>query len=620
MRIGLLQHGWWTAACEALGKPVVALPAARHANGNAYAADLAARTANAAEILRIAERQPLDLLLDNGGTGLGFAAAGEGDGSFDLLHERLKVPLCSHFVDPITTALQGLEWPVVWQSLQSAGWIKFVWDRAQAAELQRFGVPQVVHLPMAAPDRAYDTEPLDASRFDTAVSFVGGQNTTFFASGVQVPSARLLPGVLLHAIQCDLRNVSSYEAYHDLYGIGHPIEAGDDIETRIRKSAAYFNLKEFYNAGLCIRQRDRFVLFLKRKLGEGFRLIGNRWDEAYGLACEPQFPATDEYFDHFRRTAINLNFVNGNSETGLNMRHFEITAAGGFMLCYDQPELVDYFAVGKECAVFQSEADLLEKIRYYLDRPHERQVIALAGQERTLSQHLYSHRLRALLQVSQPLVRAHPVEYSSSSWDRDLKAAVPEAGVIFDCGANTGQMAAAFRRLYPAAEIYCFEPVKAVFNQLVEHCRELRATPVCKAVGDEDGSAAIHLTASPEANSLMGFQPGNPCAKWTQIVGTEQVDVCTLDRWCRQAGVDPKRVDVIKLDIQGAELKALYGAKHLLKTVKAVFVEVSFVSIYRDAPLFETIDAFLRESGYRRCAVYPSDQPQNWGDALYVKT
>ena len=50
-----------------------------------------------------------------------------------------------------------------------------------------------------------------------------------------------------------------------------------------------------------------------------------------------------------------------------------------------------------------------------------------------------------------------------------------------------------------------------------------------------------------------------------------------------------------------------------------VLAEVSFVPLYKDAPLFEDIDAFMTQAGFRRAAVYPSDQPQNWGDALYVR-
>lgn len=129
----------------------------------------------------------------------------------------------------------------------------------------------------------------------------------------------------------------------------------------------------------------------------------------------------------------------------------------------------------------------------------------------------------------------------------------------------------------------------------------------------------INLTASDEANSLLDFQEGNPCAEWTRVVDREEVEVCTLDRWCQDNDIDPKRVNILKLDVQGAELQALYGARKLLETTKVVYLEVSFVPIYKDIPLFGEIDGFLRECGYRRHAIYPSDQPQNWADALYVK-
>jgi len=329
-------------------------------------------------------------------------------------------------------------------------------------------------------------------------------------------------------------------------------------------------------------------------------------------------PTTEQYFEHFRHAAVNLNFVNGNAETGLNMRHFEITAAGGFMLCYRQPELDEHFEVGRECDVFESESDLLEKIRYYLSHPKERMAIAQAGQRRTLSQHLYSHRLEHLLRAAPP-ARPLPATYSTTRWQDDFRAVVSDADIVLDCGANVGQMAGAFRELYPRATIYSFEPVASVFDVLRAKCSEIGVHAVKLAVADRCGKARIHLTVSPEANSLLGFQEGNPCAKWTRVVGQEEVDVCTLDDWCQQNGIDPRRIDILKLDVQGAELKSLYGARNLLRHVKLVYLEVSFVPIYKDCPLERDVDAFLRESGFRRREIYPSDQPHHWGDALYVR-
>ncbi len=617
MKIGVFEHGWWKGACDKLSHEMVSLPIAQHPSGNAHVADLAGRLQNGtATVARLAD-QPVDLLVDNGGTGLGFVRGTAGVEDLKLTHEAAGKVLCSHFIDPLSTTFQGLDWQVTWQCLQSRSWVKAVWDHAQVAELQCFGVPAVVHLPMAAMDRAYDRQPLDPAASKPIVSFVGGQNTTYFSTNVNVPTRNLLAGTLAQSIRADMPGTLFYDVYHELYGLGEPPREGDDLQTRANKTAAYFNAKLFFNASLCIRNRDRFVIYLKRKLPDQFHLVGKGWDTAYGLPTAPRFETADAYLNSFREAAINLNLVNGNAETGLNMRHFEITATGGFMLCYDQPELAEHFEVGKECAVFRNETELLEKIQYYLDHPDERVAIARAGQERTLSHHLYSHRLQTLLRTVQS--GPPPVDYSTSNmWD-DCKSLVPDPDVVLDCGANTGQMAQGFRNAYPSAEIFSFEPVSSVFEQLRETCEKVGAHPVKKAVGDRDGQATINLTASPEANSLLDFQEGNPCAKWTRVVGRESIEVCTLDRWCDENKIDPKRIDIVKLDVQGAELSALKGATKVLETARLVHLEVSFVPIYRDCPLFGDIDTFLTSRGYRRHAVYPSDQPQHWGDALYVK-
>ena len=399
MKIGVLQSGWFDRAAGVLSIDTVPLPVPAHPLGP-YKADPASRTANGTEIERLLREKPVDLMVDNGGAGLAFITGQNQDANVSLAHEKLGTTLYSHFIDPMVTAFQGMGWNVVWPCLQSKSWVKAVWDRAQAFELQQFGVPSVVHLPMAAPDRTYNTEPLDARNCEQTVSFVGGQNTSYFTSKMSVPSDSLFAGTLAHAVRANMGQASFYDIYHELYSLAEPVQPNDDLETQTRKTLAYFNAKLFFNAALCIRNRDRFVIFLKQKLADMFRLVGRGWDTAYGLATQAPFPSDGGYFDHFRRTAINLNLVNGNAETGLNMRHFEITAAGGFMLCHYQPEIEELFRVGKECDVFHSEADLLEKIKHYLAHPKERIAMALAGQQRTLSEHLYSHRLNTILQLS----------------------------------------------------------------------------------------------------------------------------------------------------------------------------------------------------------------------------
>ena len=617
MKIGVFGNGWWKEACGARSIDAIEFPTASAADGNQYAADLGARLGSGAGLVHQFQAEPVDFLLDNSGTGLSFVSGVADGSSLKPAHEEVGRVLISHFIDPLVTAFQGLDWSVVWQSLKSTTWIKAVWDTAQVAELQRFGIPNVMHLPMAAPNRAYRIEPIDPSSQAQVVSFVGAQNTIFFSAQTQVPTSPLFAGTLAHAVRADLPQRSFLEVFYDMHKLADPVLDGDTVKTQIQKTATYFSAKMYFNAALCVKNRDRFIIFLKRQLGDKFHLIGPGWDRAYGLAAMPRITSNEGYFNHFREVAINLNFVNGNAETGLNMRHFEITAAGGFMLCYEHPELASHFEIGKECATFHDEADLLKKIDYYLANPDQRLTIAQAGQQRTLTEHLYSHRLDRLLQMIEP--PKLPVTYSKTNpWD-DIRAAVPEPDVVLDCGANIGQTASTFRNLFPTANIYSFEPVGELFEKLQERCKELDVHPVKKAVSDRDGMGTIHLTAGPESNSLLGFQSGNPCAKWTRVVGNESVELCTLDRWCEENKIDHQRVDLVKLDVQGAELKALHGAQRVLKTATAVYLEVSFVSIYKNCPLFGEIDSFMKSHGYDRRALYPSDQPHNWGDALYVK-
>jgi FkbM family methyltransferase len=59
------------------------------------------------------------------------------------------------------------------------------------------------------------------------------------------------------------------------------------------------------------------------------------------------------------------------------------------------------------------------------------------------------------------------------------------------------------------------------------------------------------------------------------------------------------KLDFLKMDVQGAELKVLDGATKLLPTIKWIYLEVSFVSLNEGSPLFDHVFDHLRRLGYR---------------------
>ena len=231
-----------------------------------------------------------------------------------------------------------------------------------------------------------------------AAAFVGRPAGVLFEPGRQVHNSGLLAAVLVRAVQGDLGPVPFADVYYDMYKLSEPPAPDDDAETLLAKAREYYTARLFYEAGLALRQRDRFVMFLAKALAGQFQVCGDGWDRLYGLktAHEPSTP--DERMDHYRQTAINLALGDGHFDDRPGPQHFEITAAGGFMMCYRQPEIETFWKSGVECETFANEQELLEKTRYYLAHPEQRADIALAGQRRTLSEHLFSHRLRVVLE------------------------------------------------------------------------------------------------------------------------------------------------------------------------------------------------------------------------------
>ncbi|MDA0239047.1 MAG: FkbM family methyltransferase [Proteobacteria bacterium] len=91
----------------------------------------------------------------------------------------------------------------------------------------------------------------------------------------------------------------------------------------------------------------------------------------------------------------------------------------------------------------------------------------------------------------------------------------------------------------------------------------------------------------------------------------------------------------LKIDVQGAELDVLRGAEQLLAGVLVAEMEVEFVPLYKDQPLFSDVDAFMRARGFMLHRLVDlsgrafrpfmaNDNPASpvsqllWADAVYI--
>jgi spore maturation protein CgeB len=83
---------------------------------------------------------------------------------------------------------------------------------------------------------------------------------------------------------------------------------------------------------------------------------------------------------------------------GVNMKTFEICAAGGFQLTDEVEDLKELFVIGKELDAFHSPEEFREKVLYWLAHPEERAQVAHAGHTRVLRDHTMQQRITQLLE------------------------------------------------------------------------------------------------------------------------------------------------------------------------------------------------------------------------------
>lgn len=203
----------------------------------------------------------------------------------------------------------------------------------------------------------------------------------------------------------------------------------------------------------------------------------------------------------------------------------------------------------------------------------------------------------------------------------------PTVTNIFDVGANVGQTASSLARHFPAAQIYSFEPDPDVFGQLAQNVQHLRnVSPQCIALDDRRESRVLFVAKGSVGSSLLPFTNDPNLAPrfgaWATNCGQKEVAVARLDDFCAERGI--ASVDLLKADTQGNDLHVLLGAGELLSpsSIRLVFCEVNFISIYEGQASFEDIYRHLASRGYRLAGLYNQVRDPSghlmWCDALFL--
>lgn len=161
---------------------------------------------------------------------------------------------------------------------------------------------------------------------------------------------------------------------------------------------------------------------------------------------------------------------------------------------------------------------------------------------------------------------------------------VAQGAVVYDVGANVGIYSLlASLRAGPSGRVYAFEPLEHNLQYLRRHISLNNAqncTVLAEAVCNKEGTRSF--SAAPFASSMARLAPN----------GEMRVSCTTLDG-CLYGTRRLRAPDIIKIDVEGAELEVLEGSyRTLAEFHPAIFLEIHGTQLHADCR------AFLSKMGY----------------------
>jgi len=171
-----------------------------------------------------------------------------------------------------------------------------------------------------------------------------------------------------------------------------------------------------------------------------------------------------------------------------------------------------------------------------------------------------------------------------------------ENDTILDIGANEGFYTLRMKQENPTARVLSVEPINTTYqllttNLALNHCTRSQVYPVHAAAAKEHRHVEMFRHSHvPTVSSEHINQLDQPWIKPSNLQ-KELVKAFSLDEMCRHAGFEA--VDLVKIDVEGAEIDVLQGAKEVLERASRIVLE------WHSPELKDAAITFLQKRGFR---------------------
>ncbi|MEI6290738.1 MAG: FkbM family methyltransferase [Chloroflexota bacterium] len=176
--------------------------------------------------------------------------------------------------------------------------------------------------------------------------------------------------------------------------------------------------------------------------------------------------------------------------------------------------------------------------------------------------------------------------------------------LIVDVGANRGQFALISRKYNPAALIISFEPLEEaarIFKDVFKNDHGV-IIKVC-AIGQFKEKTLMHVSSADDSSSILPIT----ASQNKLFPGTTETEIREIDVFPLSTAIEGNQIPVaslLKIDVQGYEMEVLKGSVDKLWQFSHLYIECSFVELYKGQALAHQIINWLHTRNFEICGVY----------------
>lgn len=207
-----------------------------------------------------------------------------------------------------------------------------------------------------------------------------------------------------------------------------------------------------------------------------------------------------------------------------------------------------------------------------------------------------------------------------------------DSPVIVEIGAHFGEDSVRFTEAFPGCTVFAFEPDPRCISVFKKYVDNDRVHLVEVALSDKDGDSSFYQSFDnkiedkvPEKydwisvedynnNKLSNSGSSSLKKGYQNKLGEISVPTRRFDTWFSNAGLD--KIDLVWIDVQGAEKEVIEGFGEIIQSVKYLWVEYG-ESQYEGALSREETISFMAEKGMSFVPSHSSPAFSPQGDLLF---